>query len=65
MATTKTTLERAFEVARSGLVGSVPELGRLLDDEGLVASQIDGPDTGRKLRLRIERASHDCGEREA
>ena len=36
-----TALERAFEIARSGLVSSVGELRLLLASEGFIASQID------------------------
>ena len=48
------TLERAFELARSGRVSSVPDLRLMLAQEGYVVSQIDGPELGRKLRNRIQ-----------
>ena len=48
------TLERAFELARSGQVGSVPDLRLMLAQEGYIVSQIDGPELGRKLRNRIQ-----------
>jgi hypothetical protein len=54
---TMSTLERAFELARSGRVLSVPDLRLMLAREGYIVSQIDGPELGRKLRSRIQRTN--------
>ena len=56
-ATSMSTLERAFELARSGRVASVPDLRLMLAREGFMVSQIDGPELGRKLRNRIQRTN--------
>ena len=52
----KTTLERAFELAKSGEIASVPDLRARLRSEGYVQQQIDGPALGRQLRNLIARA---------
>lgn len=45
-----TTLERAFELARSGLYAGVPELRKQLKDEGYAMSQVEGPLLTKQLR---------------
>jgi hypothetical protein len=52
----KTTLERAFELAKSGKVASVTHLRAQLKDEGYVQQQIEGPALGRQLRNLIAKA---------
>jgi hypothetical protein len=46
----KTTLERAFELAKSGKVASISELRQQLHAERYDTSQINGPALGRQLR---------------
>jgi hypothetical protein len=53
---TKTTLERAFELAKSGKVASVTHLRAQIKSEGYTQQQIDGPALGRQLRILIARA---------
>ena len=54
---TKTTLERAFELARSGSVLNMAELYSKLKREGYMLSQIDGPALRRQLsQLMRERS---------
>ena len=45
-----TTLERAFELAKSGNVASIEELRQKLRGEGYETAQINGPALGRQLR---------------
>ncbi|MGH6955541.1 MAG: hypothetical protein ACREEW_02620 [Caulobacteraceae bacterium] len=45
-----TTLERAFELARSGQCGSVTDVRRMLAAEGYTMAQLDGPALLRQLR---------------
>lgn len=52
----KTALERAFELARSGTVKSVPELRAKISREGYVAGQIEGATLSRQLRNLIGKA---------
>lgn len=53
---TKTTLERAFELAKSGKVASVTHLRAQIKSEGYAQQQIDGRALGRQLRDMIARA---------
>jgi hypothetical protein len=54
---TKTTLERAFELAKSGSVLNMAELHSKLKREGYMLNQIDGPTLRRQLsQLMRERA---------
>ena len=46
---TKTTLERAFELAKSGSVLNMAELHSKLTREGYMLNQIDGPTLRRQL----------------
>lgn len=50
------TLERAFELARSGHVGSIPELRRALRHEGHNTKEILGPSLVSQLRGAIRAA---------
>jgi hypothetical protein len=52
----KTTLERAFELAKSGKVASVTDIRAQLKGEGYVQQQIEGPALGRQLRNLIAKA---------
>jgi hypothetical protein len=52
----KTTLERAFELAKSGKVASVTDLRAQLKGEGYAQQQIEGPELGRQLRSLIAKA---------
>ena len=54
----KTTLERAFELAKSGKFHSVSELRTAIKREGYEVGQIDGPALGRQLRHLIQKAAH-------
>ena len=59
MHSTKTTLERAFELARSGKYRDVPELRQQLKREGYEAEQVAGPALVLQLRdlMRDNRAA--------
>ncbi len=46
----KTTLERAFELARSGKYASMKELQRTLATEGYAQQQLTGPALFEQLR---------------
>nr|WP_082009503.1 hypothetical protein [Methylobacterium sp. ZNC0032] len=52
----KTTLERAFELARSGKYASMKELQRTLAAEGYAQQQLTGPVLFEQLR-RLMKAS--------
>ena len=52
----KTALERAFELAKSGKVASVTHLRAQIKNEGYTHQQIDGPVLGRQLRNLIAKA---------
>ena len=56
--TTPTTLERAFELARSGSCASVQDIRRRLKSEGFdqVAAHLAGPSLGKQLRRLCEEA---------
>ena len=45
-----TTLERAFELARSGDCANVGEIVKRLSNEGFVTQQVTGPSLLRQLR---------------
>jgi hypothetical protein len=47
------TLERAFDLARSGAVKSIYELRRKLNHEGYSADQIEGPQLIAQIRTII------------
>lgn len=49
----KSTLERAFEIADSGEVVSIDELGRLLGKEGYSLNMLTGPELLKQLRKRM------------
>jgi hypothetical protein len=53
MAFAKTTLERAFELAKSGAIIDLRELRKKLASEGYATVQMDGPSLGRQLRKLI------------
>jgi hypothetical protein len=53
---TKTPMERAFEMARSGKYQSASEIKRAISAEGYAASQIEGPMLMRQLRELIQAA---------
>jgi hypothetical protein len=45
-----TSLERAFELARSGTCADVNQVRRRLKDEGYAAQAIEGPSLMRQIR---------------
>ena len=51
---TKSTLERVFELARSGRYASMGELRAVIKAEGYSSAQIEGPSLGRQLRRLME-----------
>jgi hypothetical protein len=51
---TLATIERAFQIARSGAVTSVPDIDRILRREGLWDMAIDGPTIRRQLTRLIK-----------
>jgi hypothetical protein len=51
-----TSLERAFELAKSGQCATVEEIKKKLKAEGFVASQIEGRTLIKQLRDLIEAA---------
>lgn len=57
MDTNKTTLERAFELARSGRYHGISELKRAISAEGYTASQLDGPSLRRQLNDLMKAAN--------
>ena len=61
MDTTKSALERAFELARSGRASSLAELRAMIKAEGYSLSQITGPSLGRQLRNLIVKAKATTG----
>ena len=52
---TETTLERAFELAKSGSVSNMNELRATIKREGYAVTQMDGPALGRQLRALIRK----------
>jgi len=56
MHTRPTSLERAFELAKSGECATVQEIRKRLKAEGLVAGQVEGKMLFRQLRDLIEAA---------
>ena len=56
MEVSKTALERAFELARSGQFLSVAELRRVVSHEGYVVSQLDGRALGSQLTKIIRQS---------
>jgi hypothetical protein len=53
MNTRPTTLERAFELAKSGQCATVEEIRKRLNAEGFVASQVEGKMLFKQLRELI------------
>jgi hypothetical protein len=45
-----TSLERAFQLARSGECATITEVKQRLRDEGLSSNQVEGPVLTRQLR---------------
>ncbi len=58
MDTHKTTLERAFDLARSGTYLTVAEIAQKLYSEGFAVAQIEGPALKKQLRELIEIATN-------
>ena len=56
-----TTMERAFDLARSGKFTTLTEIITTLDREGYSASQIQGPLLKRQLTDLIKAARQDPG----
>jgi hypothetical protein len=52
-----TTLERAFDLARSGQFGSVQEIKKKLRAEGFYADQITGPSLSKQLTALLRNAA--------
>jgi hypothetical protein len=53
---TKSAIERAFELAKSGRAASVTELRAIIKAEGYALHEITGPALGRQLRNLIAKA---------
>lgn len=51
---TKSTLERAFEMAKSGRYTTMSELRAAIKAEGYTVAQIEGPALGRQLRRLMD-----------
>lgn len=56
MDSSKTTIERAFALARSGLCASLTDVRKALGREGYHSDQISGPSLKKQLRGLIEKA---------
>lgn len=56
MDTNKTTLERAFELARSGKCLNINDIALHLHSEGYSVSQLEGPVLKKQLLSLIEEA---------
>jgi hypothetical protein len=56
MSNLPTALERAFQLARSGVPNSVQEIKKRLNSEGYIAAQVDSPILCRQLRALIRTA---------
>jgi hypothetical protein len=56
MITAPTALERAFELAKSGEVSSIPDIKLALRSEGYSIAQLEGPMLIRQLRALISTA---------
>jgi len=52
----KTALERAFELAKSGKYSSLGELRRVVSKEGYISAQLEGRALGRQLVELIRRS---------
>jgi hypothetical protein len=63
MDTNKTTLERAFDLARSGECIGVSDLIRRLNHEGYGGYQIEGPQLKKQLIRLIEEAKNARADR--
>lgn len=59
----KTTLERAFELARSGKCLSLPEIAHTLKSEGYSVSQIEGQSLRKQLVALIEETTKQDAKR--
>jgi hypothetical protein len=59
----QSTLERAFELAKSGTVDSMAQLRAKIKAEGYAVAQIDGPTLGRQLRALITKSKADEANR--
>lgn len=53
---TKTALERAFDLARSGRFARASEIVQVISKEGYSASQLEGPSLRRQLNALIKEA---------
>jgi hypothetical protein len=51
-----TALERAFQLAKSGICASIPDLRRRLKAEGYSANQVTGPTLNKQLVALIQSA---------
>lgn len=51
---TKSTLERAFELAKSGRYAGLGELRAAVKAEGYSTAQMEGPSLGRQLKRLME-----------
>ena len=50
----KSTLERAFELAKTGKYATIGELRAIIKSEGYSTAQIEGPALGRQLKRLME-----------
>lgn len=55
-----TTLERAFQMARSGQFASVADIKKQLKAEGFSLAQITGPTLGKQLKELIRAAQSEA-----
>jgi hypothetical protein len=58
----KTTLERAFELARTGHYATVCGLKQRLAKEGYVADQLTGPTLLAQVRAILRMSQGDCAQ---
>jgi hypothetical protein len=56
-ATARSTVERAFELARSGKYTKLEHIARQLNDEGFHSSKLEGPLLLKQLRKLMEAAT--------
>jgi hypothetical protein len=57
-----TTLERAFELARTGEYGNVSEIKARLQGEGYAPSQLEGPSLVRQIKALCTAAQQERAE---
>lgn len=58
---TKTALERAFELARTGRFARASEIAQAISKEGYSATQLEGPSLRRQINALIKDAKAQPG----